>query len=89
MRWEVSPGHTYPVLRVALDAGEEVVAEAGAMLLMRGPVDVSTSSRGIMKGIMRALLGSESFFLEHLPLPRPGGGVASASSPRRYPLPAP
>jgi uncharacterized protein (TIGR00266 family) len=63
MRWEVSPGHTYPVLRVALDAGEEVVAEAGAMLLMRGPVDVSTSSRGIMKGIMRALLGSESFFL--------------------------
>ncbi len=39
------------------------MAEPGAMLLMRGPVEVSTSSLGVMRGLLRALLGGESFFL--------------------------
>ncbi len=63
MQWEVRPGHTYPALHIALEPGEEVVAEPGAFLLMRGPLEIKTSSLGIGKGILRSLFGAESFFL--------------------------
>jgi len=63
MRWEVSPERTYPVLKVFLEKGEEVVAEPGAMLLMEGPIKVETSARGgLLKGLMRSFLGGESIF---------------------------
>jgi uncharacterized protein (TIGR00266 family) len=64
MRWEIAPERTYPVLRVSLERGEEVVAEPSALLLMKGPVQVDTGIRGgLLQGLMRSLLGGESLFL--------------------------
>ena len=63
MRYEVSGGPAYSVLKVYLEPGEEVWAEPGAMLLARGEVEVSTESGGIASGLMRRLFGGESFFL--------------------------
>jgi len=47
--------------RVALDSGESLTAESGAMVGMTPNVNVQTGSGGIMKGIRR-LFGGESFF---------------------------
>ena len=40
MRWSVE-GYTFPILKILLEEGEEVIAEAGAMMLMKG-VEVET-----------------------------------------------
>jgi|FaiFalFF_MnMetaG_3_1042247.scaffolds.fasta_scaffold04930_2 uncharacterized protein (TIGR00266 family) len=64
MRWEIAPERTYPVLRIFLEQGEEVIAEPSALLLMQGPVRVDTGIRGgLLQGLMRSLLGGESIFL--------------------------
>lgn len=55
------PG-SYAVARVELAAGESVKAEAGAMLAMKGDLDMQTASGGILKGLKRSLMGGESFF---------------------------
>lgn len=59
------PGNT--AVKVALQAGESVVAEGGAMIAMSGSVSVSTSTRtrgsgGVLAGVKR-MLARESFFL--------------------------
>jgi uncharacterized protein (TIGR00266 family) len=51
------------VLKVWLEPGEEIWAEPGAFIYGRGRFKVSTTSGGILRGIMRALAGGESFFL--------------------------
>ena len=63
LRWEKLFSPAYTVLRVWLEPGERVVAEAGAFLLARGEVEVETSVGGIVRGLKRALLGGESLFL--------------------------
>jgi uncharacterized protein (TIGR00266 family) len=56
-----------PVARVFLDSGEELVAEAGAMIAMSGSINTSTTLRsgkggGILGGLKRLVAG-ESIFL--------------------------
>lgn len=63
MRWEKVCSPAYTVLKVWLEPGERVVAEAGALLLARGEVEVETSTGGVLRGLKRALLGGESLFL--------------------------
>lgn len=63
MEWRVDYGPVYSVLKVRLGPGEEVWAEPGALMLLRGSVDVETTSGGFLRGLKRALLGGESFFL--------------------------
>ena len=63
LRWEKHHFPAYTVLKIWLEPGEQVVAEAGAFLLARGEIDVDTSTGGITGGLKRALLGSESLFL--------------------------
>ena len=62
MRIEIEHGNSFAVARVELVPGEELRAEAGAMLAMKGDVDMQTSSGGIMRGLKRAVMGGESFF---------------------------
>jgi uncharacterized protein (TIGR00266 family) len=55
---------SYSMLMVRLAAGEQVVAEAGAMVSMSGGVEVQTTTRGgLFAGLRRAVLGGESFFV--------------------------
>lgn len=65
MKWRVDYGPVYSVLKVELAPGEDVWAEPGALMLLRGSVEVETSSGGILRGLRRALLGGESFFMNH------------------------
>ena len=63
MKWNVTCKPSYSLLKVGLEPGETVTAEPGAMVYMKGDIEIKTSSGGILKGIMRSMLGGESFWL--------------------------
>ncbi len=63
MRGEIEFKGSYALLKVRLGAGEQVRVELGAMVYMRGPVNVETSTGGVWKAFKRAFLGGESFFM--------------------------
>ncbi len=63
MRWSVESRPSYSVLKVFLEPGESVTAQAGALLLVKGSVDVKTHTGGFLKAFLRAALGGESLFL--------------------------
>ncbi len=63
VEYSIESGRAYAVLKVWLKPGESVTLEPGAYMLHKGDVDVETSSRGILRGVLRALFGGESFFL--------------------------
>jgi uncharacterized protein (TIGR00266 family) len=57
-----SPAHA--AAKLTLRAGETVRAEAGAMLAMSPGIAMETSTQGgVLKGLRRAVLGGESFFM--------------------------
>jgi uncharacterized protein (TIGR00266 family) len=67
------------IAKVTFKAGEELVAEAGAMIAMSGYINVSTTLRqgkggGILGGLKR-MLGGESLFLSVFRSPTAGGEV--------------
>lgn len=66
MEYRVEAGPAYSVLIVTLEPGETIVVEPGSYMLHRGDVEIETSSGGILRGIARALLGGESFFLNRI-----------------------
>lgn len=62
MEIHIEHGKAYATARVELAPGDSLKAEAGAMLAMRGDIDMKTASGGIVRGLKRAMLGGESFF---------------------------
>jgi uncharacterized protein (TIGR00266 family) len=63
IRTELMYQPAYALAKVSLDAGDEIRAEAGAMVSMGGPVDIVTEATGgFMKSLKRSVLGGESFF---------------------------
>ncbi|MBI3924229.1 MAG: TIGR00266 family protein [Armatimonadetes bacterium] len=63
MQYQLVAQGSYPALVVALDPGDKLVAEAGAMSWMDPNIQVKTSMRGGMGGALkRKFLGGESFF---------------------------
>jgi uncharacterized protein (TIGR00266 family) len=63
MRGEIEFRGSYALLKVYLGPGERVKVEPGAMVYMKGPVSVETSTGGVWKALKRAVLGGESFFM--------------------------
>ncbi|MFC5178339.1 TIGR00266 family protein [Nocardioides taihuensis] len=64
MQTEILYGPAYAAAKLTLAADETVRAEAGSMLAMSAGVSIETSSQGgVMKGLRRAVLGGESFFM--------------------------
>lgn len=64
MQCEIQYGPAFAAAKVTLDAGESIKAEAGAMLAMTSNVEVETSTQGgMLKGLKRAVMGGESFFM--------------------------
>ncbi|MBO8139835.1 MAG: TIGR00266 family protein [Thermosipho sp. (in: Bacteria)] len=63
MDFEIKFKGSYSILNVFLDFGEKIIAEPGSMISIRGDVEISTSTRGVLKALKRALLGGENFFL--------------------------
>lgn len=65
---------------VSLAPGQSVMAEPGALLYMRGAVNMNTAmSGGLMSGFKRALAG-DSFFLAHFTA-QDGAGEAAFAAP--------
>lgn len=67
------------IARISLDSGEELVAQAGAMIAMSGSINASTTLRkgkggGIMGGLKRMVAG-ESLFLSVFRSPTDGNTV--------------
>jgi uncharacterized protein (TIGR00266 family) len=55
---------SYSLLQVILESGEQILAEAGAMVSMTSNIQMQTAARGgILGGLKRAVLGGESFFI--------------------------
>ena len=71
---------SYAMLTVALEAGESIKAEPGAMVAQEG-VEMKTGSAGggIFGGIRR-MMGGESFFINTFTAQRGGGQVCLAPS---------
>ena len=66
---------------IHMDQGERVKSEAGAMMAMSPNVDISTSTEGgITRGLRRAVLGGESFFMNTFTATGPDAHVAVAPS---------
>ena len=51
------------ILFVELSEGEAVKAESGAMVSMKGDIEIKTSTGGLFKALGRALFGGESLFM--------------------------
>ena len=67
------------IARISLDSGEELIAQAGAMIAMSGSINASTTLRqgkggGIMGGLKRMVAG-ESLFLSVFRSPTDGNTV--------------
>ena len=73
MRSEVLYAPAFATARLTLSAGESVRAEAGAMVAMSSGLAMETSTQGgVMKGLRRAVLGGESFFMNTFTAQREG-----------------
>ena len=64
MQNEILYRPSYSLLRLIMEPGESVQAEAGAMVSMTPNVQVQTAAKGgLLGGLKRAVLGGESFFI--------------------------
>jgi len=73
MNHEILYGPSYSLARVRLEAGEEINAEAGAMVSMSSGIEMQTSAKGgLLSGLKRSLLGGESFFINTFAAAAPG-----------------
>ncbi|HEY2063900.1 TIGR00266 family protein [Amycolatopsis sp. NBC_01480] len=80
---QVSVRHqpAFAVARLALAPGEPVQVESGAMMATSSGVTVQSQAQGgIMKGLGRAFLGGESFFISTFTAPQNGGWVDVAAN---------
>jgi uncharacterized protein (TIGR00266 family) len=76
MEYDIRGGDSYPVLEVALQPGEEVVAESGAMCWMDQHVQCKTAARGgVLASMKRKLLTGESLFQNTYSVEREPGMV--------------
>lgn len=64
MQHEVLYRPSYSLLRLLMEPGEALLAEAGAMVSMTPNIQVQTQAKGgLLGGLKRAVLGGESFFI--------------------------
>ena len=81
MRFELVGKPAYSALKVMLDEGEAVTAEAGAMLAMEGDITVETrTAGGVFKGLLRKFVAGETLFVNTFRAGRNGGVVWLAPS---------
>lgn len=64
--WELVGKEGFQALKVRLSRGETVTVESGSYLLSRGKIEVKTTTGGLLSGILRALAGGESLFLNEI-----------------------
>jgi len=81
MRYEIIHRPSFSLLDVQLDRGEEIQAEAGAMVYMSPTIEVQTKARGgILGALKRSVLGGESFFVNTFRAEEGPGSIGLAPS---------
>jgi len=81
VKTEIQYGPAFAAATVTLDQGEGIKAEAGAMLAMSSTITIETSTQGgIVKGLRRAVLGQESFFMNTFTAQAPASQIHLAPS---------
>jgi uncharacterized protein (TIGR00266 family) len=81
VRTEIKYSPSFAMAIIHMEQGEQVKSEAGAMMAMSPNVDISTSTEGgITRGLKRAVLGGESFFMNTFTATGPDAHVAIAPS---------
>ena len=79
MQIEIKDSPSFAMAQVTLSGGEQVKAEAGAMVAMTPSVQIETSTQGgMLKGLRRSVLGGESFFMNTFTASGAGGQVSFA-----------
>ena len=64
MRYEIVHRPSYALGKIELASGEQLQAEAGAMVSMSAEITIETNMRGgLLGGLKRSVLGGESFFI--------------------------
>lgn len=73
-------GDVMQALQIQLRQGEEIYAEAGAMLYMGPGIDLQARLQGgLMKGLMRKFLAGESLFMSVFRCSSPSANLALAN----------
>ena len=82
MRYEIKYSPAYGLGVIYLEAGEEIQAEAGAMVSMSPSIEMKTEARGGMfAGLRRSVLGGESFFINTFRANAPGEATFAPALP--------
>ncbi len=82
MEHEVLYRPSYSLLRMNLEPGEAVCAEAGAMVSMSSGIEMETKAKGgIFSALKRSVLGGESFFMNTFRAVEPGEVTFAPSLP--------
>lgn len=82
MEHEIRYGPSYALAIIRLQAGEEIQAEAGAMVSMSDGIEMTTGVRGgLFRGLKRSLLGGESFFINTFRARMPGEVTVAPALP--------
>jgi uncharacterized protein (TIGR00266 family) len=64
VRSDIRYSPAYGIAFITLNAGEQIKAEAGAMVSMSTTIRMTTGTQGgVFKGLKRSVLGGESFFI--------------------------
>lgn len=63
MNHEILYQPSYALLKIRLSKGEAVMAEAGAMVSKSAGINIQTSAKGGVMGMLKRGLGGESFFV--------------------------
>ena len=79
MQTQIENGPAYGVASVALNGGERMRAEGGAMMAMSSDLGIETGTQGgMMKALRRSVLGGESMFINTFTAPAQGGWIRLA-----------
>ncbi len=82
MRYEILHRPSYALGRIELVSGEQLQAEAGAMVSMSESIKLETSAKGgLLGGLKRSVLGGESFFINTFTAEQTGEVTIAPSLP--------
>jgi len=75
MKIDIRHNPSFAVARLSLDAGEQVRAESGSMMMHQNITIDAKAEGGMLKSLKRAALGGESFFITTFTAGAGGGWV--------------
>lgn len=79
MKWEIIGGSAFPMIRVTLDRGDDVKAQAGSMVAMSEGVRLEGKVDGGFSRAFGRMFSGESFFMQHVVAETRPGWVLFAS----------